>query len=66
MKPSDDLKREFTKDKNAETIQDLVKVTGLADTTIRRHAKKMIAQNIWKEVYKKTDAGICKAYIKIR
>ena len=65
MRPSDDIKKEITKDKNAQTIKEIAKDTGLADATIRRHANKMIELKKWRQVWKKQGKIIVAAYIRI-
>lgn len=66
VKPSDDLKKKYTTNPNAETIGEIAKITGLSETTVRRHAKKMVESKLWKEVitYRK-EQGFVKGYIKI-
>lgn len=66
MKPSDDLKVNYSTDKNAESIADICRITGLSETTVRRHVKNMVRQGIWKEVIKKSGNVTFKAYIKIK
>lgn len=68
VKPSDELKKKFNPPeyKEAETIADIVKVTGLGETTVRRHAKRMVDAGIWKQVTKKEKHHFTTAYIKIK
>ncbi len=66
MKPSIDLKREITKDKDAQTSKEIAEETGLAYSTVRIHAKRMVKNGIWKEVLKKVQNRVAIAYIKIK
>lgn len=66
MKPSEMIKQPTYKGKDAETIKDIVKTSGLSETTVRRHARKMIDVGRWKEVIVKEKHSFTKAYIVIK
>lgn len=67
MKPSDDIQvKEICKDKNAQTIQEICEVTGLSQTTVRRHAQQMLKTGQWKQVWKKEGNHIVQAYIRVK
>ena len=66
MKPSNDLQRKIIKDKDAQSIAEIMKDTGLSDACIRRHAKLMTGKGIWEEGYRKTSDGWLKVFRKIK
>jgi DNA-binding MarR family transcriptional regulator len=66
MKISDELKKKYIDNKDAETISEIANATGLSEATIVRHAKKMLDNGNWKEVTKKQGNRFVKAYIKAK
>lgn len=66
MKISDELKKKYIDNKDAETISETANATGLSEATIVRHAKKMLDNGNWKEVTKKRGNRFVKAYIKAK
>lgn len=66
MKPSIDLKRKIITNKDAQSIEQIMKETGLSETSVRRHAKRMVDLEIWQEGYKKVSYGFVKVFLKIK
>ena len=68
MKPSDDLKVKYQlyTGKDAQTVDDIAKESGLGLTTVRAFARKMVEQKIWRRVFVKKNNAIIPAYIKIK
>lgn len=66
MKPSDDLKTDVYKGKDAQTISEISKECGLSETTVRRLAAIMVANGKWKVVKIKTKVGFAKAYLRVK
>lgn len=66
MKPSDTLLKNIYKGKDAETVSEICKSSGLGETTVRRHAKKMVEAGMWKAVTIRTKTGFLTAYIVIK
>ena len=65
MKPSQDLPKLYT-GKDAETIEEMAEESGLSESSIRLHAKKMEKSGIWKKVLIKKGRGTLSAYIKVK
>lgn len=67
MKPSEDIpKKEISKNKDSQTYKEIAHDTGLAESTIRRHAQKMIRLGKWKQTWKKEDGKIVMAFERIK
>ena len=66
MKPSDDLKKDLYKGNDVETIKEIAEKCGLADSTVRLHADRMVQSGIWKMVYVKRGRTVAKAYKKVK
>jgi len=63
LNPSDDLKRKIIK---GQSIEEIARETGLGETTIRKHAKRMVESGIWENGYRKVSYGFVKVFKKIK
>jgi predicted transcriptional regulator len=67
MKPSDDLKQEIYKGKDAQTVSEIAKEVGRSYSAVRCQAVKMVELGRWKQVFVKAKyRGLEKAYIKVK
>jgi DNA-binding MarR family transcriptional regulator len=67
LKPSDDIQiKEITKDKNAQTIKEICEVTGLSESSIKRHAQKMVETGKWTQVWKRQKDKTVMAFVRAK
>lgn len=66
MKPSDDLKRDIYKGKDAQTLSEIAKEVGLSECTIGRFANKLTKAGKWRLVNVLRDKKVRRAYIKVK
>lgn len=67
MKPSDELKNLYPiySGKNAQTVGEICRESGLGETSVRRHADKMVKSGKWKKVLIREGGAIKNAYIAV-
>jgi len=65
VKPSEVLKRKYNlyTGKDAETVEDIMKATGLGATTVKKHCSRMVESKEWQRVFIKVNDKIKPAYL---
>ena len=66
MKPSDDLHRKELKGKDVQSCDEIAQEVGLNESTVRKHARKMVSLGVWEEGWRKSPTGWVKVFRKVK